>query len=403
MFEPKELDQATLSRMQTEVKEKIITARIGLLLKHPWFGNMATRLTVQSADDWCPTAATDGRHLYFNTQFFNSMSLKELEFVIAHEILHCAFEHMMRTEKRDRMLYNIACDYVVNNVLVRDRIGEKPNGIKIFVSSHYAGWSSEEVYDDLYENAEKISISDVGELLDEHLGWGEGSNESNSTNGRPVLSKEEMDELRNEIRENMISAAQAVGIGNTPLEIRRLINDLTESKMNWREILQQQIQSMVRIDYTFSRPSRRSGNTGAILPGTQRENALSVAIALDMSGSITNSQVRDFLSELQGIMDQYTDYVIDVWCFDTQVYAHETFRTDDGEDMTKYQATGGGGTDIGCNWEYMKNNDIMPQKLLVFTDMYSHTFGDPLYCDTIFINHGRPDFHAPFGMTIFYE
>ena len=62
---------------------------------------MATRLIVKSCDDWCPTAATDGRNLYYNTQFFNAMSNKEIEFVIAHEILHCVFDHLGRREDRN--------------------------------------------------------------------------------------------------------------------------------------------------------------------------------------------------------------------------------------------------------------------------------------------------------------
>ena len=76
---PEQLDE-----MRLEVTERIIVARVGLLLRHPFFGNMATRLRIMAADDWLPTAAVDGRNLYFNTQFFNAMSNKEIEFVIAH-------------------------------------------------------------------------------------------------------------------------------------------------------------------------------------------------------------------------------------------------------------------------------------------------------------------------------
>ena len=108
-----------LLEMREEVLERIIVARVGLLLRHPFFGNMATRLRILSADDWCPTAAVDGRNLYFNTQFFNKMNNKEIEFVIAHEILHCVFDHLGRRLDRDAKLYNIAADFIVNNLLVR--------------------------------------------------------------------------------------------------------------------------------------------------------------------------------------------------------------------------------------------------------------------------------------------
>ena len=112
-----------LTVMREDVLERIVVARVGLLLRHPFFGNMATRLRIKEADDWVPTAAVDGRNLYFNTQFFNAMDNKEIEFVIAHEILHCVFDHLTRRDDRDPQIYNIAADYIVNNLLVRDRIG----------------------------------------------------------------------------------------------------------------------------------------------------------------------------------------------------------------------------------------------------------------------------------------
>ena len=69
--------------LKAEVLDKIIVARVGLLLRHPFFGNMATRLIIKEASDWCPTAATDGRHLFYSVPFFAKMSNKEVEFVIA--------------------------------------------------------------------------------------------------------------------------------------------------------------------------------------------------------------------------------------------------------------------------------------------------------------------------------
>ena len=73
-FKPVDLPLNELLEMRKEVYDKVVVARVGLLLRHPFFGNMATRLKIQHCDDWCPTAATDGRHLYFNTQFFNALS-----------------------------------------------------------------------------------------------------------------------------------------------------------------------------------------------------------------------------------------------------------------------------------------------------------------------------------------
>ena len=74
--------------------DKIIVARVGLLLRHPFFGNLATRLKIQEGSEWMTTAATDGRVIYFNREFFEPLSVKQVEFVIAHEILHNVFDHM---------------------------------------------------------------------------------------------------------------------------------------------------------------------------------------------------------------------------------------------------------------------------------------------------------------------
>jgi predicted metal-dependent peptidase len=405
---PKELTQDQLERMRTDVQERIIVARIGLLLRHPFFGNMATRLKIQAADEWCPTAATDGRNLYYNTQFFNAMSNKEIEFVIAHEILHCVYDHFSRREHRNPKLYNIAADYIVNNLLVRDRIGLKPKLIDCFQDFKYEGWSSEEVYDELFKNAKKINIDDLGELLDEHIDWesegDDGDGDGNGDGKRPRLSKAEIDQIKDEIKEAMIQAASAAGAGNTPAGIQRLIKEMTEPKMNWRELLRQQIQSTIRSDYTFARPSRKGWHTGAILPGMNFADTIDICIALDMSGSIGNEQAADFLGEIQGIMDEFKDYRIKLWCFDTKVYNEQDFSADGCDTLSDYEIIGGGGTDFMINWHYMKENDIQPKKFIMFTDMYAFdSFGDPDYCDTIFINHGRPGFEAPFGITAEYD
>ena len=418
-FQPNpDITPEELESMRVDVADRIIVARVGLLLRHPFFGNMATRLIVKNCDDWCPTAATDGRHLYYNTQFFNAMSNKEIEFVIAHEILHCVFDHITRREDRIPILHNIACDYIVNNTLVRDRIGEMVKLVQCYQDFKYDGWMSEAVYDDLFKQAEEKGqeyLKQLGDLLDEHVDWEEApEGESKGTKGkdgkegkgRPTYSKEELKKIRDEIKENMISSAQAAGAGNTPAEVQRIIKELTEPKMNWRELLRQQIQSTIRNDYTFSRPSRKGWHTGAILPGMNFMDTIDIAIGLDMSGSIGDHQAKDFLGEIKGIMEEYKDYNIKLWTFDTAVYNEQDFSADGGEDLLSYDIQGGGGTDFMTNWEYMKEHNITPKKFIMFTDGYPFgSWGDEDYCETVFIIHGHHDKNtkAPFGVTAHYE
>lgn len=99
MTDTQDIDPGKLKRMSAEVKESIISARIGLLMRHPWFGNMATRLRIQEADHWVPTAATNGRDLFYSVEFFHDLTLDEIEFVLAHEILHSVLDHIARGNK----------------------------------------------------------------------------------------------------------------------------------------------------------------------------------------------------------------------------------------------------------------------------------------------------------------
>ena len=409
-----------LEIMRVEVMDRIITARIGLLLRHPFFGNMATRLKIVAADEWLGTAAVDGRNLYYNTQFFNAMNNKEIEFVVAHEILHMVFDHMGRRDDRDPMIYNISADYIVNNTLVRDRIGTIPSIVQCYQDFKYEEWTSEAVYDDLFEEAKKNGeeyLKQLGEMLDEHLdmdgddGDGDAGEEKDSngqgvSKSKPKFSNDEIKKIKDEIKEATINAAQSAGAGNTPAGVQRIIKQLTEPKMNWRELLQQQIQSTIKNDYSFSRPSRKGWQTGAILPGMNFDQTIDICIAIDMSGSIGNAQAEDFLGEVKGIMDEYKDYNIKIWCFDTEVYGEDDFTAEDGREITEYEIKGGGGTDFMANWTYMKEHDIQPKKLIMFTDGYAwDSWGDADYCDTVFVIHSNHDknLQAPFGQTAHYE
>jgi predicted metal-dependent peptidase len=396
-------------RVDDSVREKLVTARIGLLLKAPFFGNLATRLKLVNADSWLGTAATDGRNFYYNTEFVNKLKPRELEFLFGHEVLHNVYDHIGRTgDFRDRRLFNCAADFCVNADLIEQRIGDKIN--PCLFDAKYKGWSAEEVYDDLYDKAEKIDISDLLEqMLDEHLeGEGKGGDEEQDGNkdgkGRPQLSEEERRQIRDEVREALLQAAQAVGAGNLPSGVKRLIKDLTKPVVNWRELLQQQIQSTIKDDFTWMRPNRRSWHMDAIMPGMKPGNQIDVCIAIDTSGSIGEADIKAFLSEIKGIMEAYDEYKIQVWSFDTEIYNHETFTSENMDDISGYEPAGGGGTDFMANWKYMKENNIEPKKFIMFTDgMPYDSWGDPDYCDTVFIIKGNQDAEPPFGVWAIYE
>ena len=127
--------------LDKEIRESLTTARIGLLLKEPFFGNLATRLTLVNADRWLPTAATDGRRFYYNTKFLQQLSPKQIEFLFGHEVLHVVYDHIGRRGDRDPQLSNIAADYCVNGDLITHKIGEVIDVVTIIHDSKYYGQS----------------------------------------------------------------------------------------------------------------------------------------------------------------------------------------------------------------------------------------------------------------------
>jgi predicted metal-dependent peptidase len=313
---------------------------------------------------------------------------------------------MGRKEGRDAKIFNIAADYCVNGQLVRDRIGDiNIEGITPFHDSKYYGMGAEEIYDKIFDEMDEKELEALGQLLDDHIDWGENGQDGKDGNGKkPQYSKEELKQIRDEIREATMQAAQAAGAGNTPASVQRMIKELTEPKMNWREILRQQIQSTIKNDYSFMRPNRKGWHMSAILPGTQFEETIDICVSIDMSGSIGDDQAKDFLSEIKGIMQEYKDFRIKVWCFDTKVYNEQDYDGYSIDEFDHYEPMGGGGTDFDCNWEYMKKHDINPKKFIMFTDGYPWgSWGDENHCDTVFIIHGNNSVVPPFGEYAYYE
>jgi predicted metal-dependent peptidase len=406
----KNLLGATDPKADREVREQLITARVGLLLRASFFGNLATRLKLVNADEWCPTAATDGRNFYYNTRFIKMLRPKEVEFLFGHEVLHCVYDHFGRRGSRDPQLWNIANDYCVNQDLKEHNVGEFITSVPCLYDKKYRGMSSEEVYDSLYENAKKIDIGKLlDQMLDEHLD-GDGDEDSNGDQdgerkGRPRLSEADRQAIRDEIKEAMLAAAAASGdAGNLPAGVKRLIQELTEPKMNWRELLRMQLESTIKSDYTWMRASRKGWHMDAVMPGMKLDPMIDIAVAIDTSGSIGEAMLRDFLSEIQGIMDSFPAYRIHVFCFDTEVHNPAQYNSDNLDLITEYEPGGGGGTDFEAIYDYLKAEEIEPKRLVVFTDGYPFgSWGDENYTDTVWILHGTTTIEPPWGQYAYYE
>ena len=399
------------------IAKKISQARIKLLFSQPFFGNLTMHLKLIDATDagWCPTAAVDGRNIYYNRDFFNRLDVDEIIFVLCHEVLHVAFDHFGRRSHRDPQWWNMANDDVINGTLVQDKIGKMPTkevtddnvkdvkGKSVqrvgLYDSKYVGWSSEAVYDDLEKRKVKKEMT-----LDVHIEMGD--DRKGKDQGIPVqIDSEELKKLRDEIKVKILQAANAAA-GKMPAGLKRLIDDLVEPKINWRDLLQQNIQSCIVDDFTWTRPNRKHMYSGIFLPVLDKDETIDIQIAIDMSGSISDDMARDFMGEIHGIMTSYNDFTIGILCFDTEVYNYRKFTQEDVDDLLNYEPNGGGGTDFMAFWKYWQDNNLEPKKAVVFTDGFPcGTWGPENYCDTLWIitEGAKTRVVPPFGTYAYYE
>lgn len=394
----------------SNANDKLVAARVKMLFKQPFFGQVACRLKLVDVTDdgWCPTAAVDGRNFYYNSDFVMKLDMDETVFLVAHEVGHCIYEHFIRKGDRDGSLWNMAGDYKINGMLVRERIGRLIDTVKPLYDEKYDSdeWTAESIYEELKESGAAPQ-----QTIDVHLEVGDGEGDSGGTGDEdskgkaPKISKDDAKAIADEMKNAIIQAAQSAGAGNLPGDIKRMIGELTEPKMDWRQMIRLSLESNLVSDFTFMRPNRKSQFANVVLPGMKKDQQIDIAIALDVSGSISVEDSTAFLSEVQGIMDQFESYKIRVWCFDTEVSGYDEFNDDDGRAITEFELTGGGGTDFVPNWDFMKSRDFVPDQFIMFTDGEPwREWGDPDYCDTMFLikNHYRKPV-APFGQSVYYD
>jgi predicted metal-dependent peptidase len=401
-------------KIDAQARELLVGARIGLLLRHSFFGNLATRMKLVNADEWCATAATDGITFYYNSRFIKMLKPKEIEFLFGHEVLHVVYDHMGRRGDRDPQMWNIADDYAVNADLKRHHVGQFITTVPCLYETKYDGKPAEEIYDDLMKNVKKINIDDlIEQLLDDHMDGEDGDNDGEEGNDgekkgkgkRPKqMTPEERERTRQEIKQAIISAAQSAEAGTLPKSVERLIQQHTNPVMPWRELIQTNLTSAIRTDYSWMRPSRRSWHMDAIMPGMTPGEEIDVVVAIDMSGSISNKQAQAFLGEIGGMMSSFDGYKVHVFCFDTETYNPKDFHSDNMDLIENYEVMGGGGTDFDCIFTYLKESAIEPKRLIVFTDGYPcGSWGDADYCDTTWIIHGDKNPNPPFGTFALYD
>lgn len=418
-------DTTTYEVLDTQIAERISVARIALLMRFPFWGNLVSRLrSYQVNTSWCPTACTDGRATYYNPEFIRPLTDKQVIFVFCHEITHVVLEHLGRSNDlaHDNFLGNLAADFSVNQIVLNEGIGEHIGdkiGFKDLMNyksddketkkqgtlydKMFDGWTYEEIYEHLQKNEKQLRENlQNNSNFTVHLEFGDKYEDDETSSGRPTLSKEELDKIKTEMKEALLNASQSAG--NIPGGFKRLISNLTDPKMNWQELLTQVIESQVKSDYTYMRLGRRSFSSDIIFPSQQKQPKIKVYLALDMSGSIGPEEINDFFTEVSGIVQQFSAFEIHIMCFDCSVHNYQVFNEDTVNDLFDYEPQGGGGTSISCVYDFLKENEIVPEQLVFFTDgEVFGDWGDENYTDALFIIKNHREIEASHGTTVMYS
>lgn len=392
-----------------------------LLIDKPFFGFIVSKMDfIEDKNSYVgpiPTAATDGRNIFYNSDFFNGMTQKERIFVIAHEIMHCVLDSMGRKGGRDMQYWNMATDYAINDMLKLDNVGEMPK-VGLW-EQKYRNMSAEVIYEDLVKNK-----STKKDTLDVHLdpdkmgkpdkdGKGQGKDGKDGdmegaegTGKGKAPTKKEMEQIRKDFEKLKIEAYQRAKMaGNNLGSIEQMVGELLTPKINWKDLLHTSIQSIFKSDMTWMRPNRRNPMRNMILPSMDFEKTVDVCVSIDTSGSISDEQRITFLSEISGILNYYTAFKLKIWCFDTACHNLQVYDQYNISTLKDYQPAGGGGTDIGCNFKFMEKEGIRPEQFICLTDGYngSSNWGPEEYCPTVWIIHSNPNPQVPFGRHAIYE
>jgi len=410
--------------------QKITRARTQLLLGHPFFGTLALKLEPTVATEYrghkVDTMATDGRALVCNPDYVERLTPSQLVGVLSRPVMHCALGHPWRMSGRDRRQWNSACNYVIDEILTEAGLDVPDPSI----NPAYAGMNAERVYsmipappddgDGKQSKCEVLPGSDQGdpgqgdqsegEVLPGDPGQGESPEPGSGDPGQgesPEPGNGQGIALPDEIQWQMatIQAARAAKAqGKLPAGIDRIIDDLTMSRVDWRELLRDFAKQACRTDYTWRRPDRRFIAQGLYLPSLHNEETQPLAVAIDTSGSINADMLAEFCAEINVIREDIDVPKITVIYCDAKVNRVDTFERDS---TVTLRPCGGGGTDFRPVFDHVANMEEQPAALVYLTDMevdltdMEGTFPDnEPEIPTMWINYGNRHTVAPFGITV---
>jgi predicted metal-dependent peptidase len=380
----------------SKAKEMMTKARAGLLLSQPFFGSLALRLLLvedemKGTPEEARTAWVDGKSIHYYPPFIEGLSLAQLKGLVCHEVMHCANLHHTRRGDRTADRWNIATDYAINPIIIDCGMELPPNGL---VDNAFRNMGAEHIYSELQE---KMGEEDGDSGPDPGRCGGVKDAPGSGNNPGRQSSTSEKDEASQEWKIAVAQAAtQAKSMGELPGSLERLISDILEPVLDWKELLRRFVDSTAKNDYQWTPPNRRFLYLGVVLPSLQSQELKNVTMVMDTSGSIGDNELRSFEAEARAIIQDYRANTRVIYC-DSEVQRVEEF---DADSPLELNPKGGGGTDFIPPFEYLQEIGECPVCLIYQTDGLCDSFPEEPSYPVLWVLTSKREFNPPFGEVI---
>ena len=362
---------------------KLAKAKTALILEHPFVGTIALSMPFEF-DESIKTAATNGKRIKFNPEFVDSLTDEEVKFLVAHECFHPMLEHNFRRGDRQHKKWNVAADYVINKLLTDESIGRMPKVGLLDPNIYNAGHgTSEGIYNILPDMPDDGSgPGDPGNALDD----------CEDGDGSPAEQQQQQAEWKVKVAQ----AAQAAKMmGKMSANMQRLVDEVLQPKVDWREVMQKFLVKARTDQRSFSRFNRRFIAQGLYLPSVSGEQMGEVCFAVDCSGSIDQKTVNQFAAEIKRVKEDLMPERIHVLYFDSEVSHVESYEQHDDLDIKPH---GGGGTDFAPVFTKIIELGINPVAVVFLTDLCCNSFGDQPDAPVLWVTTDPGK--APFGEVV---
>lgn len=359
------------------VDQKLAKAKAALVIENPFIASLICGMQLH-VDDTInpPTLCTNGKWVKAHPEWITEHDAKEVKWALAHETMHCVFQHFLKSRlgPRNFLKWNIAGDVIINVMLEQDGVGKRPQGVIWDAHPMLSGHTAKELYELGGGTTEGVYA-----LLPEGEGGGGGQDDGagqrwdtcEPMQGDASQQAEAEAEWNVKIAQ-AAAAAKMCGKLSAPME--RFIDGCLQPKVSWKAQLRDFFTKRARIERSFSRPNRRFMSQGLYLPGMAGHQLEDIVVAVDLSGSVGPDELQEFVTELNAIKEDCIPKTTHVIYFDSKVSHYESF---DADEPLMLNPKGGGGTAFSPIFEYVADHDIYPAAAVVLTDLYCSDFGPP--------------------------